>query len=76
MVVVVYGFEVHQQGWVAVEAEGGSGEEGSFEAVTLALAQGSLGGPGGVGVLVGEGVEEPLDFYWGVEGAEGAEIPG
>ena len=61
VVVVVDGFEIHEQGRMAVDAEGGGGEQGSFQAVTLAFAQGARGRPGGVGVLVGERVEKTLD---------------
>ena len=74
VVIVAHSFEIHQQRRVAVHAQGGGGQQGSFEAVSLALAQGALRRPGGVGVLVGEGVEEALDFYGRVERAEGAEV--
>ena len=50
VVVVVDGFEVHEQRRVAVEAEGGGGEERALEAVAFALAEGAARGAGGVGV--------------------------
>jgi uncharacterized protein (TIGR03435 family) len=76
VIVVADGFEIHEQWRVAVDAEGGGGEECAFEAVAAALAEGSLGRAGGVGVAVGEGVDEALDAGGGVEGMEGAEVLG
>jgi hypothetical protein len=74
VVVVADAFEVHDERRVSVEAESGGGEERSFEAVTFALAEGSVGGPGCVGILVGECVEEALNFYGRIEGAQGASV--
>jgi hypothetical protein len=70
VVVVAHGFEIHEQRRVAVEAQGGGGEQRSLHAMSLALAQGALRRPGGVGILVGQGVEEALDFGWGLERAQ------
>jgi len=73
VVVVMRGFEIHEEGRVAVETKGCGGKERSLQAMTFALAQGACGRPRRVGVLVGQGVQKALDFYWGVEGAEGAQ---
>jgi len=74
VVVVVNGFEVHEQGWVAVDAQGDGGKQRSLQAVALALAQGTGGRPCRVGILIGQRVQEALDFYGRVEGAQGAEV--
>src|SRR4051812_7621075 len=52
VVVIVDSFEVHKERWVAVEAEGCSGEKRAFKAVPLALAEYALRRPGGIGVLI------------------------
>lgn len=76
VVVVVDGFEIHEQRGAALDAEGGGGEHCALHAVALALAEDTGGRPGSVSVLVLEFVEEALDAGGGVEGAEGAEIAG
>ena len=76
MVVVVDGFEIHEQRGAALDAEGGGGEHCSLHAVALALAEDAGGRPCGVSVLVFEVVKEALDAGGGIEGAEGAEIAG
>lgn len=76
MVVVVDGFEIDEERRMTVDAKSGSGQERAFEAVALALAKDTLRGTGGVSVLVGEGVDELLDFGGGVEGAQGAVMLG
>jgi hypothetical protein len=37
VVIVAHGFQIHQQRRVTVDAQGGGGQEGSFEAVAFAL---------------------------------------
>lgn len=74
VIVVVHGFEIHEQGRMAVNAQGGCGKKSSFEAVPFALAQHALRRPGGVGILIGERVYEALDFCRRVERPQCTEI--
>ena len=53
VIVVVHGLEIHEQRRMAVDAQGGCGQQSSFEAVPFALAQHALRRPGGVGILIG-----------------------
>ncbi len=70
VVSVVFGFEVEDQGRVAVGSEGGGGQGGSLEAVRGVFLQDAARGPGGVGEVVGHVVEEALDAVWGFQAAE------
>ena len=70
MVVVVDGFEVHEERRIAVHTESCRSDEGAFEAVSFALAESTLRGPGGVGVLVWDVVDELLDLCRSVESAK------
>ena len=74
MVVVVHGLEIHEQGRMAVDAQGGGGQQRAFKAVAFALAQHALRRPGGVGILVLERVNELLDAGGRFEGAEDAQV--
>ena len=62
VVVVVHGFEIHQQRRIAVDAQGGRGHQRALKAMPLALAQHARGRPGRVRVLVLERVNELLDL--------------
>ena len=73
MVIVVDGFEIHEQRRMAVDAQGGGGEQRAFKAVALALAQDALRRPGCVGVLIVKGVNELLDLRRSLEGAQDTE---
>jgi len=74
MVVVLHGLEIHQQRRMAVDAQGGGGQQRSLKAVPFALAQHALGRPRGVCVLVLERVNELLDAHRRPERAQGAQI--
>ncbi len=76
MVVVVHGFEIHEQRRVAVETQGGSGDERALHAVAFAFAQHAMRRHGRVCVLVLQSVNELLDLRWSLEGAEGAHVGG
>jgi hypothetical protein len=76
VVVIADGFQIHEQRGMALDAEGGGGQQGSFKAVAFALAEGATGRARGVRIGVGEGVEEFLDAGWGSERAEGAQFGG
>ena len=53
VVVVADGFQIEDERGMALEAEGGGGEQGAFKTVALAQAQGAAGRAGGVSVGVG-----------------------
>jgi hypothetical protein len=76
VVVVAHGFEIHHERRMAVDAQGGSGDEGAFEAVSPALAEDALRGTRGIGVVVFDGVDEPLDVRGSLEAAQGSEVRG
>jgi hypothetical protein len=42
VIVVAHRFEIHEQGWMAVDAQGGSGKQCSFKAVPFTLTQNAL----------------------------------
>ena len=74
MIVVVHGFEVHDQRRVAVETQGGGGKERSLQAVPLALSQDALRRPRRISVLVLQRVNELLDSHRSLERAQFAHI--
>ena len=74
MVVIMDGFKIHQERRLTVNAQCGRGQEGSFEAVPAAFAQGPLGRASGVGVVIGQVVDELLDFRRRLQGTESTQI--
>lgn len=74
VVIIVDGFEVKEKRRIAVHAESCRGHESPFQAVPLALAQYFSRRPCGVGILIGNVVDELLDLRRGIESTKGAEI--
>ncbi len=74
MVVVVHGFQIHQQRGMAVDTQGGSGQQRSLQAVSLALTECALRRPRRVCILVRQRINEFLDLRRRLERAQGAQI--
>ncbi len=73
VIVIVHGFQIHQQRGVAVDTQGGSGQQRSLQAVSLALTQRALGRPGRVRVLVRQIVDKLLDLRRRLQRAQRAQ---
>jgi len=60
-VVVVHSFEIHEQWRMALDAQRGSGQNRSLQAMSFALTQHARRRPGRIGILVLERVNESLN---------------
>ena len=80
VVVVAHGFEIEEQGRMALDSESGRGQERAFKAVADPVAQDAAGRADGFAVgflVVGDvDIEEALDFVGSLEGLEDAQFTG
>ena len=73
VIVVAHGFEIHEQWRMTMDAEGGGSQQCAFKAMAFALAQRALRGAGCVSILVLERIDELLDLFRRLQGAQRAE---
>jgi hypothetical protein len=74
VVVVMHRFQIHDERRIAVDTQGGSGQQRALQAMARALAENAPRRPRGIGVLVGEVVNETLDARRRLQRAQCAQI--